>query len=141
MRNSTQIFNRNMGINRAINCTYVNLRILFFFFLCDLGSIHGHFTWFCGFLFVWCCFPTSSKVMQVTMCSLNSQISMASKNCANSPLMANLAGQVRAELSEPNLLVSICKLSICHCVSVICPTSKKLSHQDRLNIQIFCILI
>ena len=68
-------------MNKEINFTYVNLGLLLLF-LCNLGSIHGHFTRFCGSLFVRCCFPTQSKARQVTVCSLNSQISPASKNRA-----------------------------------------------------------
>ena len=64
-----------------INCTYVNLGLLSLF-LCNLGSIHGHFIRFCGSLFVRCCFPTKSEARQVILCRLNSQISSASKNRA-----------------------------------------------------------
>ena len=64
-----------------INCTYVNLGLLSLF-LCNLGSIHGHFIRFCGSLFVRCCFPTKSEARQETLCRLNSQISSASKNRA-----------------------------------------------------------
>ena len=68
-------------MNIEINCTYVNLGLLLLF-LCNLSSIHGHFIRFCGSLFVRCCFPTQSEARQVTLCSLNSQISPASKNRA-----------------------------------------------------------
>ena len=33
---------RNIGTNIKINCTFVNLGLLLLF-LCNLGSIHGHF--------------------------------------------------------------------------------------------------
>ena len=82
MRNSIYLLKRrNICMNKEINFTYVNLGLLLLF-LCNLGSIHGHFTRFCGSLFVRCCFPTQSKARQVTVCSLNSQISPASKNRA-----------------------------------------------------------
>ena len=64
-----------------INCTYVNLGLLLLF-LCNLGSIHGHFIRFCSSLFVRSCFPTKSEARQVILCRLNSQISSASKNRA-----------------------------------------------------------
>ena len=64
-----------------INCTYVNLGLLLLF-LCNLGSIHGHFIRFCSSLFVRSCFPTKSEARQVILCTLNSQISSASKNRA-----------------------------------------------------------
>ena len=41
-------------------CTYVNLGLLFLF-LCNLGSIHGHFIRFCGSLFIRCCFLHKAK--------------------------------------------------------------------------------
>ena len=58
--------------------------------------------------------------------------------------MANLQGQVRAELSEPNLLISICKLSICvylFCVSDLpnkqeTVTAGQAKHIDILYINI-----
>jgi len=65
-------------MNIEINCTYVNLRLLLLF-LCNLGSIHGHFIRFCDSLFVRCCFPTQSEARQVTLCSLNSQMTNLSR--------------------------------------------------------------
>ena len=42
MRNSILLNRRNIGINIEMNCTYVSLGLLLLF-LCNLGSIHGHF--------------------------------------------------------------------------------------------------
>ena len=42
---------RNTSINIEINITYVNLGLLLLF-LCNLGTIHGHFIRFCSSLFV-----------------------------------------------------------------------------------------
>ena len=67
--------------NIEINCTYVNLGLLLPF-LSNLGSIHGHFIRFCYSLSVRCCFPTQNEARQLTLFSLNSQISPASKNRA-----------------------------------------------------------
>ena len=64
-----------------IDFSFVNLRLLLLF-LCKLGSIHGHFIRFCGSLLVRFCFPTLCEARQVTVCSLNSQISPVSKNRA-----------------------------------------------------------
>ena len=75
-----------------INCTYVNLGLLLLF-LCNLGSIHGHFIRFCSSLFVRSCFPTKSEARQVILCRLNSQISSASKN--RTPIHHNNAKSLR----------------------------------------------
>ena len=42
MRNSILLLTRSVGINIEINCSHGNLRLLLLF-LCNLGSIHGHF--------------------------------------------------------------------------------------------------
>ena len=55
---------------------------LLLFFLYNLGSLRGHFIRFCRSLSVRCCFPAQSEARQVTLFSLNSQISPASKNRA-----------------------------------------------------------
>ena len=57
-----------MGIIE-INCTYLNLDLLLLF-LCNLGSIHGHFIRFCCSLFVRCCFPTQ-RCSQISPASTN----------------------------------------------------------------------
>ena len=52
-------------------------------FLCNLSSIHSHLYGLAAHcLFDQCCFPTSFKARQVTVCSLTSQISPVSKNSA-----------------------------------------------------------
>ena len=82
MRNSIYLLKRrNIGINIEINCTYVNLGMLLLF-LCNLGSIHGHFIRFWGSLFMRCCFLTWSEARQVTACSIDSQISPVPMNGA-----------------------------------------------------------
>ena len=69
-----------MGINIEVICTYVNLAMLMLFF-CNLDSIYGHFIRFYGWLFVRCSLQSYIKQSrQMTVCSLNSQISPASKN-------------------------------------------------------------
>ena len=73
------ITRRNIGIDIEIYFTFVNVRLLLLF-LCNLGSIHGHFIRFCGSLLVRCCFPKLCEGRQVTVCILNWQISPASKN-------------------------------------------------------------
>ena len=73
------ITRRNIGIDIEIYFTFVNIRLLLLF-LCNLGSIHGHFIRFCGSLLVRCCFPKLCEARQVTVCILNWQISPASKN-------------------------------------------------------------
>ena len=73
------ITRRNIGIDIEIYFTFVNVRLLLLF-LCNLGSIHGHFIRFCGSLLVRCCFPKLCEARQVTVCILNWQISPASKN-------------------------------------------------------------
>ena len=46
MRNSVWFLNRrNIGKNKEVNFNYVNLGLLLLF-LCNLDSIHGHFTRF-----------------------------------------------------------------------------------------------
>ena len=51
-------FGKNIGINMEINFTYNVELDLLLLFLCNLGSIYGHFIQFCGSHFVRCCFPT-----------------------------------------------------------------------------------
>ena len=75
----TLLTRRNIGIDIEIYFTFVNVRLLLLF-LCNLGSIHGHFIRFCGSLLVRCCFPKLCEARQVTVCILNWQISPESKN-------------------------------------------------------------
>ena len=97
MRNSIYLLKRrNIGINIEINCTYVNLGMLLLF-LCNLSSIHGHFIRFWGSLFMQCCFLTWSEARQVTVCSIDSQISPVPMNGA--PIRHRSANSLRPDKS------------------------------------------
>ena len=79
MRNSILLNRRNIGINIEMNCTYVSLGLLLLF-LCNLGSIHGHFIRFAARCLFGVVFLHKAKQGRVTVC--NSQISPASKTSA-----------------------------------------------------------
>ena len=79
MRNSILLNRRNIGINIEMNCTDVSLGLLLLF-LCNLGSIHGHFILFTARFLFCVVFLHKAKQGRVTVC--NSQISPASNNSA-----------------------------------------------------------
>ena len=72
MRNSILLNRRNIGINIEMNCTYVSLGLLLLF-LCNLGSIHGHFIRFAARCLFGVVFLHKAKQGRVTVCSFNSK--------------------------------------------------------------------
>ena len=72
MRNSILLNRRNIGINIEMNCTYVSLGLLLLF-LCNVGSIHGHFIRFAARCLFGVVFLHKAKQGRVTVCSFNSK--------------------------------------------------------------------
>ena len=65
----------------GINFTYVNLGLVLLF-LCNLGSIRGHFIRFCGLLFVRCCFLHKAKEDRL-LCAASTHKSLAHQSTAH----------------------------------------------------------
>ena len=88
-----------------INFTYVNLGLVLLF-LCNLGSICGHFIRFCGLLFVLCCFLRKAKQDRL-LCAASTHKSLPHQSTAHrfAIKVPNPQGQI--SLSSLRLVMGI----------------------------------